>query len=102
MPPRTMYRFDPQRQRLTLTVQVQPGAKSSAVVGRHGDALKIRIAAPAVDDKANAALIDFLHQWFNLPTVNITINHGARSRRKIVEIANPGSGTLTILKNMVS
>jgi len=97
-----MYRFDPQRQRLTLTVHVQPNAKSATAVGRHGDALKIRIAAPAVDGKANAALIDFLHRWFNLPAVNITIRRGAHSRRKIVEIANPDPGTLTLLKNMAA
>ncbi len=95
-----MYRLDPQRQRLVLTVHVQPNAKLSAVAGCHGDALKIRIAAPAVDGKANAALIDFLHQWFNLPMANITIKRGASSRRKIIEIANPGAGVITILRNM--
>jgi len=95
-----MYRFDAQRQRLVLTVHVQPNAKSPAVAGRHGDALKIRIAAPAVDGKANAALIDFLHQWFNLPRANIIIRRGAGSRRKTVEIINPDPGVITILRNM--
>jgi len=94
-----MYRFDPQGRRLTLTVHVQPNARSTAVAGRHGDALKIRVAAPAVDDKANAALIDFLHQWFNLPTANITIKHGARGRRKIVEIMHPDPGVTALLEN---
>jgi len=94
-----VYRFDAQRQRLTLTVHVQPNAKTSALAGRHGDALKIRLAAPAVEGRANAALIDFLHQWFNLPAANITIKHGARGRRKTVEIVNPDPRTITLLEN---
>lgn len=66
----------------------------------HGAALKIRIAAPAADGNANAALIDFLHQWFNLPWGNVIIKRGTSSRRKIVEIANPSTDVMTILRNM--
>lgn len=80
-------RFDPGARRLTLNVHVQPNARVSAFAGLHGDALKIRIAAPAVDDKANAALIDFLHRFLGLPSSLISIRHGARGRRKVVEIA---------------
>jgi uncharacterized protein len=53
----------------------------------HGDALKIRIAAPAVDNKANAALVDFLSTALGIGKSAITIRHGAATRRKIVEIA---------------
>jgi uncharacterized protein len=45
---------------VVLTLHIQPGAKKTEVVGPHGDALKIRLAAPPVDGKANAALIEFL------------------------------------------
>jgi uncharacterized protein (TIGR00251 family) len=96
------YRLDPAQRRLTLTLHIQPNARATAVAGRHGDALKIRIAAPAVDDKANAALIDFLHQWFKLPNANIKIKHGARGRRKIVELDLPGAGIQTLLARMES
>ncbi|HNN47094.1 MAG TPA: DUF167 family protein, partial [Azospira sp.] len=41
-------------ERLTLTLHIQPGAKKTEVAGEHGDALKIRLAAPPVDGKANA------------------------------------------------
>ena len=94
------YRFDPVQRRLTPTLHIQPNARATALAGRHGAALKIRIAAPAVDDKANAALIDFLHQWFKLPVGNIKIKHGARGRRKIVELNHLGANIETLLARM--
>ena len=48
------------REGLSLTLHIQPGARKTEVAGPHGDALKIRLAAPPVDGKANAALIEFL------------------------------------------
>lgn len=80
-------RYDPVARRLTLTLHVQPGAKKSGVAGLHGDALKIRIAAPATDNKANAALIEFLAGVLGVPMSAVTIRKGATSRRKVVEIA---------------
>ena len=53
----------------------------------HGDALKLRIAAPAMDNKANAALVEFLSETLEVPRSAITIRHGATGRRKVVEIA---------------
>jgi uncharacterized protein len=94
------YRFDPAQRRLTLTLHIQPNARVTAVAGRHGDALKIRIAAPAVDDKANAALIRFLREWFRLPAGSIKIRHGARGRRKIVELDHPAAGFEALLAGM--
>jgi uncharacterized protein (TIGR00251 family) len=91
------WRSDPAGGKVTLTLHVQPNAKRSAVAGRHGDALKIRVAAPALDDKANRALIDFLHQWFKLPFSQISIRQGSRGRRKIVELARCDPNTLNML-----
>ncbi|MDH3286444.1 MAG: DUF167 family protein [Betaproteobacteria bacterium] len=45
--------YDPERRRLILTMHVQPGARNNQLVGLHGDALKVKIAAPATDNKAN-------------------------------------------------
>lgn len=94
------HRFDPDARRLTITVHVQPNASASAVAGLHGDALKIRIAAPAVDNKANAALIDFLCQALKLRASRIGIRHGARGRRKIIEIAEADASLVARLKDM--
>lgn len=81
------HRYDPARKRLVLTLHLQPNARASAVAGVHGDALKVRIAAPAVDNKANAALADFLSELLDVPKSAITIRRGATGRRKAVEIA---------------
>jgi uncharacterized protein (TIGR00251 family) len=94
------YRYDPARRRATLTLHIQPNARASSVCGRFGDALKVKVAAPAVDDKANIELIDFLHQWFKLPARDIKIVRGARGRRKIVEFSNAGPALLSVLANI--
>lgn len=91
------WKCDPASSKVTLTLHVQPNAKRSAVAGRHGDALKIRIAAPALEDKANRALIDFLHQWFKLPISQISIRQGSRGRRKIVEFACCDANTINMI-----
>ena len=96
------WKYDPSHQKITLTVHVQPNARQTAVAGRHGDALKLRVAAPAVDDKANRALIDFLHQWFKLPTSLISIRQGNRGRRKVVEIADCDATTIKHLARLES
>lgn len=73
--------------RITVTLHVQPGARKSEIAGLHGDALKIRIAAPAVDNKANSALIEYLGETLGVPKSAIAIRHGATGRRKVLEIA---------------
>ena len=83
------YRFDSSRQRLTLTLHVQPGAKQTEAVGLHGDAMKVRLAAPPVEGAANAALIEFLAGLFGVPQRQVTLKHGIKSRRKVVEISHP-------------
>ena len=75
--------------RATLAVHVQPGVKKSGVVGEHGDALKVRLAAPPVDGKANAALIEFLAARLGVARAQVTLKSGQTSRRKVLEIENP-------------
>lgn len=70
----------------TLRLHVQPGARANAVVGLHGEALKVRIAAPAVENRANAALVDFLAETLGVARSAIAIRHGGTGRRKTVEI----------------
>jgi hypothetical protein len=71
---------------LILDLHVQPGASRSEFAGRHGERIKLRLAAPAHEGKANAALIEFLAGYFGVPRRSITIVSGMRSRRKRVSI----------------
>ena len=71
---------------LIIKLHVQPGAKRTEVVGMHGDALKIRLAAPPVDGKANEVLIDFLADAFGVPKRQVELLSGHASRSKRVRI----------------
>ena len=72
--------------RITLTLHIQPGAKRTEFAGRHGDALKIRLAAPPVDGKANEALIKFIAETLKLPKSAVSLKSGQSSRHKVLEI----------------
>ena len=74
---------------ITLEVHVQPGAKKSEVAGVHGAALKIRVAAPPVEGKANAVLIAYLAEAFGVPKRNVAIIRGESGRRKTVQVDAP-------------
>lgn len=95
------YRHDAARGTLTLAVHVQPNARASAFAGLHGEAMRIRVAAPAVDDKANAALLDFLRRELDLPAGALCIRRGAHSRHKVVEIAGAGPALVARLLSLV-
>src|SRR5262249_25558895 len=71
---------------IRLTVHLQPNASKSELGGLHGDALKIRIAAPPVHGAANAALIAFLAEPLGVPRDSVRLVSGASSRRKRLEI----------------
>jgi uncharacterized protein len=71
---------------LTLDLHVQPGAARSEFAGEHGSRLKVRLAARAVDGKANEALIEFLASHYGVPKRNVRIVSGLKSRQKRVEI----------------
>lgn len=71
---------------LTLTLHVQPGAKRTEVTGLHGVALKIRLAAPPVEGRANEALLKFIAESFGVPLRQVELKQGGQSRHKVVAI----------------
>lgn len=62
-------------------VQASPGARSSSIVGLHGDALRVKLSAPPVDGKANAELVKVLSAALGVP---VELVAGATGRRKRV------------------
>lgn len=72
--------------KLILSLYIQPGAKNTRFAGLHGDALKISLAAPPIEGKANKALIKFLANCFQVSANQVSIKRGEHSRYKLVEI----------------
>lgn len=73
---------------MNLKIYLQPGAKKSEIVGKHGDHIKIKVQLPPIDGKVNAALIDFLSEKLSISKSLITITAGLKSRFKTVCIKN--------------
>ena len=78
---------------LVLQIHARPGAGSTAVVGVHGEGsqacIKIALAAPPVDGKANDLLRAFLAEAFGVPRRNVTLLRGESGRKKLVRIEAP-------------
>jgi uncharacterized protein (TIGR00251 family) len=71
---------------VTLRLHIQPGAKKTEVAGPHGESLKIRLAAPPVDGKANSCLVGFLAQSLGVAKASVSLVSGESSRAKRVRI----------------
>ncbi len=69
-----------------LDLHVQPGARATQAVGEHGGRLKLKIAAPPVDNKANAHLLAWLADRLGVPTASVTLVRGETSRQKTVAV----------------
>jgi uncharacterized protein (TIGR00251 family) len=67
---------------IVLRIHVQPGAGRTAVVGRHGDALKLRVGAPPEGGRANEAVAALLATTFGVPAATVALVSGASSRTK--------------------
>ena len=70
----------------TIRFHVIPNAKIDKVIGEHGDAIKIKLRAPAVEGKANTALRKFLAEKLSIPPRAIVLEHGEKSRSKVLRI----------------
>ena len=71
---------------VVFSVRVQPRASKDEIAGEIGGALKVRLQAPAVEGRANEALIEFLAQLLKTPKSAVRILSGDRSRTKRIEI----------------
>lgn len=83
-----------------LMIYCQPGAKKTEVQGLHDGRLKIRLAAPPVEGKANDALIAWLSKLIRLPQHSIRLASGELSRMKRLELSNLSDAQLRQLINL--
>ncbi len=82
-----------------LELHVQPGAKTTAVAGEHGGRLKLKIAAPPVDNKANAHLLAWLAERLGVPRSAVRLVRGETSRQKTVAVVGVDAPWLGIENN---
>ena len=71
---------------VTFAVKVHPRAKKNAITGELGDALKVALAAPPVEGKANQACIEFFVKLLKVPRSSVTIAAGQSSRNKVIRV----------------
>lgn len=74
--------YDVERDAIVLRVHVQPGAGRSSIVGRHGTSLKVRVAAPPIDGRANTAAAALVAEALGVKERDVELVSGDRSRLK--------------------
>jgi len=89
-----------ERNAVIFAVRVQPRASRDEITGELAGALKIRLQAPAVEDRANEALRDFLASLLKTPKSAVRILSGERSRTKRVEIQGVTKARIEALLNV--
>jgi uncharacterized protein len=83
-----------------LTVHVQPNARITECMGVHGDALKIRVAAPPTDSAANSELIRFLARQCSVPLSSVHIQSGRGSKHKRIVLKGVTAGHVIARLNL--
>jgi uncharacterized protein (TIGR00251 family) len=73
---------------IAFSVYVQPRASRNRIAGMHGNAIKISVTAPPVENKANGAVIHFFADLFSVPKSAVSIKSGRQGRNKKVLINN--------------
>ena len=73
-----------------VRLRVAPGASRAGIVGRHGEAWKVRVAAPPEGGRANDAVVRLLAETLSVPREAVTLVSGHGGRDKIVELAGIG------------
>ena len=72
--------------RTRLRLRVSPGARRTAIAGRHGDAWKVRVSAPAEAGRANEAVLRLVAETLSVPRADVRLVAGHGARDKVVEL----------------
>lgn len=83
-PPNRGYPSTMTGKRTSLRLRVVPGARRPGIVGRHGDAWKVRVAAAPEAGKANEAVLELLARTLDVPRRHLELTAGATSRDKVI------------------
>ncbi|MCO5108892.1 MAG: DUF167 domain-containing protein [Burkholderiaceae bacterium] len=70
-----------------IRIAAQPGAARAEIVGEHDGCLKVRVAAPPVDGRANEAIAQFLAERLGVPKRSVRLVAGPAGRRKLFEVS---------------
>jgi uncharacterized protein (TIGR00251 family) len=87
---------------LKLSIHATPGARHTAAAGAHGTALRVRLAAPPVDGKANAALLAWAAQAFGVTQRQVELLYGASGRQKTLAVHLPDAAALQAAQALVA
>ena len=87
---------------LKLPIHATPGAKHTEAAGEHGGALRVRLGAPPVDGKANAALIAWAAKAFGVPKAQVELLHGASGRQKLLGVQFGDEAALAAAQALVA
>ncbi|MSQ27695.1 MAG: DUF167 domain-containing protein [Dehalococcoidia bacterium] len=79
---------------MTISVRVQPGASSTEVVGWSGGVLWLRVQAPALDGRANWAVIELLAAVLGLPRSALSVQRGVKTRNKVLQVETSAPETV--------
>jgi uncharacterized protein (TIGR00251 family) len=72
--------------RIILSVHLVPNSRKNGIAGEYGDKIKITVKAPAVDGRANEALVNFIAEEYKVSKSLVHIVSGFKNRNKILEI----------------
>ena len=86
--------FTPTKDGILLNLRVSPGAKRTSIEGPYGAALKLKVAAPPQEGKANAEVERFLAKVLGLPRSDVAVVRGASARDKVVLVRSAHPQTL--------
>ena len=80
-----------------VRIRVSPGARRTALVGRHGDGWRARVAAPPERGRANVELEDLLAEALEVPRASVCVIAGRASRDKVVEVEGLATAEIAVL-----
>jgi uncharacterized protein len=83
----------------TFAVRVQPRASRTGIAGTHGDALRIALAAPPIDGRANDELLRYFADLFHVSRTAVNILAGENGRNKVIRIAGRSAAEIALALN---